>query len=67
MTENIKVSSPQQNSYEHIAEFSNNLFILENWKRLNCRESFFWKNDPWFIRITSFSKIWYKAIKKKFG
>ena len=26
-----------------IAEFGINLFILENWKRLNYRESFSWK------------------------
>ena len=28
---------PKQNSYKQIAEFGNNLFILENWKRLSCR------------------------------
>ena len=43
----------------------NKLFSLKNWKRLTCRESFFQKNDLWFIRITSFSKIWYDAIRKK--
>ena len=36
----------KQNSYKKIAEFGNKLFILENWKRLSCRESFSRKNYP---------------------
>ena len=40
MAETIKNQFPKRNSYKQIAEFGNNLFILENWKRLSCRESF---------------------------
>ena len=56
---------PKQNSYKKSAEFRNNLFILENYKRLSCRESSSWKNNPWFIRIASFFYIRYEAIRKK--
>ena len=65
MLKPLKINSLKQNSYKQIAEFDINLFILENWKRLSCRESFTWKNYPWFIRITSFFKIWYETIRKK--
>ena len=37
-------------------------FIFKNWKRSSCRESFSLKNEPWFIRIASFLKIWLEAI-----
>ena len=55
----------KENSYKQIAEFENNWFIFQNWKRLSYRESFPWKSDSLFIRITSFFKIWYEAIRKK--
>ena len=67
MAKTIKNLFSKKNSYNQIAEFGNNLFILENWKRLSCTESFSWKNNPWFIKITSFFKIWYEAIRKIFG
>ena len=31
---------PKHNSYKKIAEFISEIFILENWKRLSCKESF---------------------------
>ena len=65
MTETIKNQLQKQIFYEQKGEFGNNLFILENWNGLSCRESFSWKKDQWFIRITSFFKIWYEAIRKK--
>ena len=51
--------------HKQIAEFDNNWFIFKNWKRQSCRDSFPWKNGPWFIRIAPFLKIWWKAIWKK--
>ena len=36
MAETLKINFPKQNSHKQIAEFSHNLFILENWKRLSC-------------------------------
>ena len=39
--------------------------ISENWERQSCEDSFTWKNDSWFIRIVSFCKIWYEAIRNK--
>ena len=35
MAETIQINFPKQ-----IAEFGNNLFILENWQRLSCKKSF---------------------------
>ena len=40
MAETIKNQFSEKNSYKQITEFGNNLFILENWKRLSCGESF---------------------------
>ena len=40
MVKTIKNNFPNQNSYKKIAEFGNNLFILENWKPSSCREYF---------------------------
>ena len=40
MAGTIKNQFSKKNSYEQIAEFGNKLFILENWKRLSCKESF---------------------------
>ena len=36
----LKVNFLKQNSYKQIAEYGNNLFTLENWKRLWCKECF---------------------------
>ena len=40
MAETTKKQFPKQNSYKQIAEFGNNLLIIENWKRLSFRDSF---------------------------
>ena len=36
MAKTIKINFRKQNSYKKIAEFGNNLFVSENWKRLSC-------------------------------
>ena len=45
IAETIKNQFSKKNFYKQIAEFGDKLFILENWKRLSCRESFSRKND----------------------
>ena len=42
-----------------------NWFIFKNWKRSSYRKSFPRKNVPWFIRLASFLKICFEAIRKK--
>ena len=64
MAETIKKHFPKWNFYIQIAEFDNNLFIFENRKRSSCREYFFEKNEPWFIRTATFLKIWLEVIRK---
>ena len=59
----LEITFPKQNPYKQIAEFSNNLFILENWKRL---ENLLPKKMIRVIRIKLFFKIWYETIRKKF-
>ena len=41
----LKINFPKRNFNKQIAEFGNKLFILEDWKRLSCKESFPWKSD----------------------
>ena len=65
MAETNKNQFSKQNFYKQISEFGNNLFILINWKLLTCRKSVFFLNHPWFIKITSYFKIWYEGIRKK--
>ena len=39
MAETIENQFSRKNSYEQIAEFGNNIFILKNCKRLRCGKS----------------------------
>ena len=47
------------NGFSHYWIYFQKLGTVKLWR------FFFLKNDPWFIWITSFFKIWYEAIRKK--
>ena len=61
----LKNNFPKWNFYKQRAEFDNSWFIFTNQKLSSYRVSFPGKNDPWFIRIASISKIWLEAIRNK--